>query len=211
MKKIPIILISALIVVVFVAYRVSNAGVFVCYKVSYTIAANGKKIKRSGVFMASVKSSDEILAIAGEAIPIPLPDGRILILSLSGGEPMLIPDRSVNSWHSITPDKFFLFAFSDYTNIIVLRESIEKLKLASPTVTVDPRILPAIYFSTEPHSRKNLTAIPRDELVNHNIKILSIQVSVTEERITEGRMERLFPWLRSGNSDRQQVLEFIQK
>jgi len=210
-KKISIILIAALVVVFFVVYDRINFGGAVYYKISYTVAANGVKVEGAGVFKASLYGRDDILVITGEAIPIPLPDGRIIVFSLGGGEPMLVPGRSDNTKHSISPDKFFLFAFPDYTDIFALRGSIKKLKEASPTVTVNPTVLPAIYISSEPHSQKDLAAVPRTELAGHNIKILSIQVSITNEKITDGRIEKFIPWLRSDISDRLLISEFIQK
>jgi hypothetical protein len=181
----------------------SEQSLAVRYKLSYEIEVNDEIRAGSGVMQIRVIETTNTRGggqsigfdISGEAIPIDLGDGRYLFSLLSGGDGIRIEGWN-NAYHSMTHDKFLMVAFSDYAvsayNILA---NFRLLKEKMPVVEVPAHILPKLYISSEINEPEAFVYVKPDELDGFGIKIRRVSVAITDEKVTQGRIMRILPWL----------------
>jgi len=133
--------------------------------------------------------------ISGEAIPIDLGDGRYLFSLLSGGDGIRIEGWN-NAYHSMTHDKFLMVAFRDYAVFAYdILANFRILKEKKPAVEVPAYILPKLYISSELNEPEAFVYVKPNELDGFGIKIRRVTLAVTDEKMTQGRILRILPWL----------------
>lgn len=174
----------------------SPSSQFINLQVSYKLDFDGDEINGSGVYSAELKHHDHPV-IQGEAVPIELPDGRILFFAVTASRPMLVNGRT----RSIVLDKFFMTAFGRYQVGYSFLENYEKMLSEQPSVVLDPSILPKVYVSAPPHLPENLVEIPHENLSSIGVEVNEFRFSITDADRTTGLVLGFLPWLEDSATD----------
>ena len=178
---------------------IANGAESIRYKLTYIVAVNDQETTASGIFEA--RATENSFSVMGEAIPAILPDGRVLVLSLNGGTPMRIEGWNEQSLHAISPFKLFMSSFADHASPYSVEDSIPRIRKARPVVAINTSILPRLYITSVPSSSEALEVVERNDFPNHDFEIRSLQLSITDEEVTTGRIERLLPWVNEDHAD----------
>lgn len=170
----------------------------VAYKVSYVASINDQTVIAEGVFEAF--GTDDSIKVKGEAIPMQASENQFLIFSLFGGKPMEVPGYGGgnSSEHSITQYKLLHTTFSgDYGGKEVhIGNMLDNLRASKPFKCISPTVLPEMYFAVGTQRKSQLKIVERDNIANYGVKIRNICITITDEPYTNGRLAKLFPWIK---------------
>lgn len=163
------------------------------FRLTYNVEQEGEFLSTSGVLKATTRGT-RYFNVNGEAIPLELASGEMLFFTRLGGEPVCPFEHPCWGKHSIGHWKLFQFAFRDYRedSIVKLFRKLRKKKAAT---AIPAHWAPTMYLAANADDLSTFKEIQFTELISEGIVIRKIMLEITEEKITEGRIEAIVPWL----------------